>query len=196
MWSRVTINPPPAWRNRVMPLQSAGVRPSPTSTANSHRASKPLSSRLDRIGSGASTGPRSRAVTSNSRSPPALVTLARWAASRLKRRIDQSSSVVTMVDCRRTFLGGMGALHIHQNPECFGRPPGESVARSGRETVRHPGRIDVDLRSRPGSVWRHRARPVGQPSVAPRGRRSPVGRPWSPSRRHPMEIHIPGAERP
>src|SRR2546428_710292 len=89
-----------------MPRQSAAVRPSPTSTANSHSSSKSERSSVLSTGSSApAPDSRLRAVTRHSPFPASSFKEARWSRSKENRPMCQSSSVLGMVVCNRMRIG-------------------------------------------------------------------------------------------
>src|SRR3989449_10421750 len=89
-----------------MPRQSAAVRPSPMSTANSHSSSKSERSSVPSTGSSApASDSRLRAVTWHSPFPASSFKEARWSRSKENRPMCQSSSVSGMVVCNRMRIG-------------------------------------------------------------------------------------------
>src|SRR5437660_4869987 len=89
-----------------MPRQSAAVRPSPMSTANSHSSSK--SERSSALSTGSSppaSASRLRAVTWHSAFPASSFKEARWSRSNENRPMCQSSLVSGMVVCNRMRIG-------------------------------------------------------------------------------------------
>src|SRR5437867_393616 len=89
-----------------MPRQSAAVRPSPTSTANSHSSSKSeRSSGLNTGSSAPASDSRLRAVTWHSPFPASSCKEARWSRSKENRPMCQSSLVSGMVVCNRMRIG-------------------------------------------------------------------------------------------
>src|SRR5437899_6065090 len=89
-----------------MPRQSAAVRPSPTSTANSHSSLKSERSSVLSTGSSApASDSRLRAVTWHSPFPASSFKEARWSRSNENRPTCQSSSVSGIVVCNRMRIG-------------------------------------------------------------------------------------------
>src|SRR3989442_1607860 len=89
-----------------MPRQSAAVRPSTPSTANSHSSSKSERSSVLSTGSSApASDSRLRAVTWHSPFPPSSFKEARWSCSKENRPMCQSSLVSGMVVCNRMRIG-------------------------------------------------------------------------------------------
>src|SRR5947209_10037235 len=89
-----------------MPRQSAAVRPSPMSTANSQSSSK--SERSSALSTGSfppASDSRLRAVTWQSTLPASSFKEARWSRSNENRPMCQSSSVSGMVVCNRMRIG-------------------------------------------------------------------------------------------
>src|SRR5580765_3516509 len=108
LWSRVDKMPPPRCLNRVMPAQSTGVKPSPTSTANSHSSSKSdASSMLNTLSFPFSSVSRSRAVISYKGFPSPSRSDSRCSRSNENRLTCQSFSVKGIVVWSNILVGAL-----------------------------------------------------------------------------------------